>query len=152
MGSQIESWLKRAKSQKLQYILHENLNFEGPGPPKTNQKRVQNWFPSSSSTRKPSKSLLRASWSPLGSSWSRKNVVGVALGRSWGALGAEKKILGAALGRSKRNLKTGFNYLGGQSAPKREPGSIQNGVPNRVRVEKGEITENAIPLTRKPQF
>ena len=42
MGSQIGSWLKKAKSQKMQYILHENLNFEGPGLPKTGLKRVQN--------------------------------------------------------------------------------------------------------------
>ena len=70
MGSQIESGLKRAKSQKMQYVLRENLNFESPGPPKTGPKRLQNWFPISSSTRKPSKSLLRASRWPLGPSWS----------------------------------------------------------------------------------
>ena len=70
MGSQIESGLKKAKSQKMQYVLYENLNFEGSGPPKTGPKRLPNWFPISSSTRKPSKSLLRASWKPLGSSWS----------------------------------------------------------------------------------
>ena len=38
MGSQIESGLKKAKSQKMKYFLHENLNFEGPGL----QTRVQN--------------------------------------------------------------------------------------------------------------
>ena len=70
MGSQIGSGLKKAKSPKMQYFSHENLNFEGSGPPKTGSKRLQNWFPISSSTRKPSKSLLRASWKPLGSSWS----------------------------------------------------------------------------------
>ena len=90
MGSQIESGLKEAKSQNMQYLSHENLNFDGPGPPKTGPERVQNWFPIASSTRKPSKSLLRASWSALGGSWSRKKVVGIALGPSWGALGAGK--------------------------------------------------------------
>ena len=82
--------------------------------------------------------LLEASWEPLGALLE--------------ASGAEKKILGAALERSKRNLKRGFSYLGGQRAPKREPGRLQNGVPNRVRVEKGEITKNAIHLTQKSQF
>ena len=71
MGSQIESGLKKAKSQKMQHLWHENLNLEGPGPPK----RIQNWFPISSSTREPSKSLLRASWSALGAPWSQKIVV-----------------------------------------------------------------------------
>ena len=75
MGSKIGSWLKMAKSQKSQYLSHENLNFERPGPPKTSPKRFQNWFPIASSTRKPSKSLLIASWSSLGGSWSRKKDV-----------------------------------------------------------------------------
>ena len=90
MGSPNESRLKKAKSQNLQYFSYENLNFDGPGPPKTGPERVQNWFPIASSTRKPSKSFLRASWSALGGSWSRKKVVGVALGPSWGALGVGK--------------------------------------------------------------
>ena len=33
---------------------------------------------------------MERSWSALGDSWNRKKVVGVALGPSWGALGAEK--------------------------------------------------------------
>ena len=80
--------------------------------------------------------LLELSWQPgvlLEASW---NAVGALLEAS----GAEKKILGAALGRSKRNPKTGFSYLRGQKAPKTEPGRVQNGVPNRVLVEKGETT------------
>ena len=70
IGSQIESGLKKAKSRKMQYLSRENLYFEGPGPPKTSPKRVQNWFPIASSTRKPSKSLLIVSRRPLGPSWS----------------------------------------------------------------------------------
>ena len=89
MGSQIGSGLKKAKSQKMQYLSHENLNFEGPGPPKTGPKRVRNWFPISSSTRKPSKSLLRASCEPLGPSWSALGALLDALERSYSALGAE---------------------------------------------------------------
>ena len=84
-----------------------------------------------------SRGLLESSWSCPGrleASWGP-------LGMLLEASGAEKKILGAALERSKRNLKRGFSYLGGQKAPKREPGRAQNGVPNRVRVEKGEITK-----------
>ena len=80
MGSQIGSGLKNAKSQKMRYVLHENLNFDGPGPPKLGPKRVQNGFPISSSTREPSESLLRASWKPLGPSWS---ALGALLDRSW---------------------------------------------------------------------
>ena len=72
MGSQIGSRLKMAKSQKLQYLSHENLGFEGPGPSKTGPKRARKWFRVSSSTRKPSKNLLRPSRSALGDSWSRK--------------------------------------------------------------------------------
>ena len=87
MGSQIGSGLKKAKSQKMQYVLRENLNFDGPGPPKTGPKRDQNWFPISSSTRKPSKSLLRASSEPLGPSWSALgallDALRTLLGRSW---------------------------------------------------------------------
>ena len=83
MGSQIGSGLKKAKSQKMQYLSHENLNFEGPGPPNTGPERVPNRFPISSSTRKPSKSLLRASWSALGAPWSQKKIV---LDRSWAVL------------------------------------------------------------------
>ena len=72
-------------------------------------------------------SSQKASWKPLGTLLE--------------ASGAEKKILGAALGRSKRNLKTGFNYLGDQSAPKTEPGSVENRVPEATRVANGETTK-----------
>ena len=44
------------------------------------QKWVQHWIRIASSTRKPSESLLEASWNALGGSWSRKNKVGIALG------------------------------------------------------------------------
>ena len=37
---------------------------------------------------RPSESLSRASWSALGASWSREKEPRIALGRSWGALGA----------------------------------------------------------------
>ena len=66
---------------------------------------------------------------------------GLILTSSWplGALldasGAEKKILGAALGRSKRNSKRGFSYLGGQKAPKTEPGRVPNRVPEATRTK-----------------
>ena len=97
--------------------------------------------------------LQNRSWSLSESSWSYLG----SLEASWGPLGmlleasgAEKKILGAALGRFKRNLKRGFSYLGGQRTPKTEPGEVQNGVPNRIRVEKGEIAKDATLLMRKP--
>ena len=87
-GSQIEPQrrleLKRAKPQNFEDVSHENLNFESPGPPKTDPKRVQNRFPIASLTRKLSKSLLIASWSALGSSWSRKNLAWIG---SWTARG-----------------------------------------------------------------
>ena len=56
------------------------MNFEVQG----SLFRIQNGskIGSESSTRKPSESLLEASWSVLGGSWSRKNKVGIALGRS----------------------------------------------------------------------
>ena len=84
-----------------------------------------------------SRGLLESSWSCLGrleASWKP-------LGALLEASGVEKNILRAALGRSKRNLKTGFSYLGSQNASKTEPQRIQNGVQNRVRAEKGEITK-----------
>ena len=93
MGSQIGSGLKEAKSPKMRYISHENVNFECPGPPKTGPKRVENWFPISSWTRKPSKSLLRASWI---------------------ALGALSMALGAVLERS-RSLPGGPGEIEGRS-------------------------------------
>ena len=76
--------------------------------------------------------LLELSWQPgvlLEASW---NAVGALLEAS----GAEKKILRTALERSKRNLKTGFSYLGGQRAPKTEPGKVPNRVPEATRAEK----------------
>ena len=90
--------------------------------------------------------LLELSWQPGGlleASWS-------ALGALLDAPGPLQTKLGTALGRPKGTLETGFNDLGGQKAPKTEPVRVQNGVPNRVQVEKGEITKNTIRLTRKP--
>ena len=109
--------------------------------------------------------VLEASWTIFGhlggvleASWNlgrlKGNVQGF-MGRSWTPLGTSrgrKKSSRTALGRSKRNSKTGFSHLGGQKAPKREPGRVQNGVQNRLRIESGEITKNAIPLARKPYF
>ena len=80
MGSQIKSWLKKAKSQKSQYLSHENLDFESPGPPKTGPKRVQNGVPNlifdAEALEKPLESLLERSWrllepkkDPLNGSW-----------------------------------------------------------------------------------
>ena len=51
---------------------------------------------------------------------------------SWSALGVlrgRKKILGAALERAKKNLKTGFSYIGRKKTPKTEPGGLQNEAP-----------------------
>ena len=84
MGSQIESGLKKAKSRKIQYLSRENLHFEGPGPPKKGPKRCQNGVRISSSTRKPSESLLKPSWKPLGALLEAPRS---AHGPSWGALG-----------------------------------------------------------------
>ena len=77
---------------------------------------------------------MESSWSCLGSleaSWKR-------LGRLLEASGAEKMILRAAPGRSKRNLKTGFSYLGDQKAPKTEPGRVPNRTPEATQAENGE--------------
>ena len=86
MGSQIESGLKKAKSHKLQYISRENLNFDGPGHPKTclktGPKLVPNLIFDAEALEKPLESLSVASWTLLERSWS-------ALGRSYSALGAE---------------------------------------------------------------
>ena len=137
--------LKRPKSQNLQAVPQKTFMFDVPGLPFRVQNRVQNLFPIASSTLKASKSLLRASRRTLGASWRP-------LGALLEASGAGKKILRAALGRSTRNLKTGFSHLGGQKAPPREPGRVQNGVQNRFRIESGEITKNEIHLSRKPYF
>ena len=56
--------------------------------------------------------------------------------------GAEKKILGAARECSKRNLKTGFSYLGGQKAWKTEPGRVPNRAPEATPAEEGEIKKD----------
>ena len=90
MGSQIESRLKKAKSRKIQYVSRENLNFEGPGPPKKGPKRCQNGVRISSSTRKPSESLLKPSWKPLGALLEASRS---AHGPSWGDLGRSGAIL-----------------------------------------------------------
>ena len=116
MGSKIESGLKVAKSQKSQYLSHENLICKGPGSPKSDPKPVQNWFQIASSTRRPSESLWRASWSALGGLRSRK--------KNWerllGGLGPKRvPKLGAQIGpkRSKMPLRA-------QEAPRRCRGAI----------------------------
>ena len=55
---------------------------------------------------------------------------------------ASKSILKPlrAPGRSKRNLKTGFNHLGGQQAPKIEQKKAPSRAPDANRAEKGETT------------
>ena len=53
--------------------------------------------------------------------------------------GAEKKNLRAALGRSRRNPKTGFNYLVGQKAAKTEPEEGPKSTPEATRAEEGDI-------------
>ena len=64
--------------------------FCGPRLSFWSQKWVQNGIRIASSTRTPSGSLLEPSWSALGSSWSRKKVVLIALGPSWGDPGPQK--------------------------------------------------------------
>ena len=46
-----------------------------------------------------------------------------------------------ALDRSERNSNRVVSHLEGQKAPKTEPGRVQNGVQNRIRIENGEITK-----------
>jgi len=89
IGSKIESGLKMAQSQKMQYLSHENLIFKGPGSPKSDPKPVQNWFQIASSTRRPSESLWRASWNALGGLRSRKKEVGNGSWAAWAPKGCQ---------------------------------------------------------------
>ena len=57
MESKIDSGLEVVKSQKLQYLSHENLTFKGPGSPKSGLKRGENWFQIASSKRRASERL-----------------------------------------------------------------------------------------------
>ena len=52
---------------------------------------------------------------------------------------AEKKCSCAALGRPKTTSKTVFSHLGGQKAPKTEPGKVPNRAPEATRAENSEI-------------
>ena len=89
MGLQRRLELKKAKSQKLWDVLHEKHISEAPGLPKTRPERVQNWFQIASSTRRPSESLWRASWSALGGLRSRKKEVGNGSWPAWGQKGGQ---------------------------------------------------------------
>ena len=68
----------------MQYFLRENFNFDGPGPPKTGPKRVQNWVPNrifdAEALDKPLESLLERSWTLLERSWTTLGALLDALG------------------------------------------------------------------------
>ena len=110
-------------------------------------KRLENRPPKSSQTALksilgPLGELLELSWQPGGlleASWN-------ALGALLEAFGPQKSNWGSALGRPKGTLETGFNDLGGQKAPKTEPGRIQNGAPEATRAENCKTTKLVGPL------
>ena len=66
-----------------------------------------------------------------------------ALGKISRQVSAEKNSW-TALGRSKRNSKTGFSYLGGQKAPKREAKRVENGVQEATRAENANSSKSIV--------
>ena len=80
---------QNTNSSKTMVFPMDFLDLRSPWLTFVSQKLVQDAIRIASSTRKRSESLLEASWSALGRSWGRKNKLGIALGRSWSALGPE---------------------------------------------------------------
>ena len=88
-SSRDDSCSKRDVSKK-QCFLMLFCDFLGFKPTFRTPKQVQNGFRIASSTRKPSESLLGASWNALGAEKSKLESL---LGRSWRALGLSYNLL-----------------------------------------------------------
>ena len=138
-GSKIELGrrpeLKMAKTGILTNVFQNSFIFEVPGPPKTSPKLIQNGFQIASSTRRPSESLWRASWSALGGLRSRKKEVG---NDSWAAW-AQKKCQNWGPKSDPKTLQDASRDLqAAKTAPRAlqdAPGSILDPFWNRFKVD-----------------